>query len=82
MGSSSLFQASQFAYDALVSVAPDDGSIQSQLATDWSVDGTTITLTLGDGITCSDGSPLTASDVVANLDYLGNPDNQNAIWAT
>ena len=24
-----------------------------------------------DGITCSDGSPLTASDVVANLDYVG-----------
>ncbi len=78
---SSLFQASQFAYDSLVSVAAD-GSIKSQLATDWKVDGTTVTLTLGEGITCSDGSPLTATDVVANLDYLGNPDNKNALGAT
>jgi peptide/nickel transport system substrate-binding protein len=76
---SALFQATQFAYDSLVSVAPEDGSIQSQLATDWSVDGTTVTLTLGDGITCSDGSPLTASDVVANLDYIADPANASPI---
>jgi peptide/nickel transport system substrate-binding protein len=78
---SALFQATQFAYDALVSVSPEDGSIQSQLATDWTVDGTTVTLTLADGITCSDGSPLTASDVVANLSYLADPANQSPIGA-
>ena len=75
--SSSLLQISKFAYDSLLSMAPADGSIQPQLATDWSVDGTTVKLTLGDGITCSDGTPLTASDVVANLDYIANPDNQS-----
>ncbi len=52
---------------------PVDGSIRSALATDWSVDGTEVQLTLADGITCSDGSPLTATDVVANLDYVGEP---------
>src|SRR6476661_2220591 len=64
---SALFQATRFAYDSLLSMAPADGSIQSQLATEWSVDGTAVELTLGEGITCADGSPLTASDVVANL---------------
>jgi peptide/nickel transport system substrate-binding protein len=80
--SSALFQVTQFAYDTLLSMAPEDGSIQSQLATEWSVDGTTVTLTLGDGITCSDGAPLTASDVVANLDYVGNPENQSPFLGT
>lgn len=70
----SLFQASRFAYDSLLSMN-EDGTIGSQLATDWAVDGTTITLTLGEGITCSDGSPLTASDVKANLDHIGDPAN-------
>ena len=73
--SSALVQVSQFAYDSLVSMDPEDGSIQSQLATDWSVDGTEVVLTLAEGITCSDGSAFTASDVVANLDYVGNPEN-------
>ncbi|MET0772230.1 MAG: ABC transporter substrate-binding protein [Candidatus Limnocylindrales bacterium] len=73
--SSSLFQATRFAYDSLLSMAPEDGSIQSQLATDWSVDGTTVTLTLAEGITCADGTPLTATDVVANFDYVADPAN-------
>ncbi|MFN8520157.1 MAG: ABC transporter substrate-binding protein [Chloroflexota bacterium] len=77
-----LFQASRFAYDSLLSMSAEDGSIQSQLATDWAVDGTTVTLTLGDGITCSDGSPLTATDVVANLDYVADPANASPFLGT
>jgi peptide/nickel transport system substrate-binding protein len=79
---SALFQVTQFAYDSLLSMKPEDGSIQSQLATDWSVDGTQVVLTLADGITCSDGSPLTASDVVANLDYVADPANQSPFLGT
>jgi peptide/nickel transport system substrate-binding protein len=79
---STLFQVSEFAYDALLSMDPEDGAIQSGLATDWSVDGTVVTLALADGITCSDGSALTASDVVANLDYVANPDNQSPFLGT
>jgi peptide/nickel transport system substrate-binding protein len=74
---STLFQASRFAYDSLVSMDPVDGSIHSQLATDWSVDGLEVQLTLAEGITCSDGSPLTASDVVANFEYVSDPENQS-----
>src|SRR4051794_26797412 len=52
---SGLFMVSQLAYDPLVSVNKESGEIQSQLASDWNVDGTTVTLTLTGGITCSDG---------------------------
>ena len=38
------------------SASTQKGEIGSQLAKDWKVDGTTVTLTLNDGITCSDGS--------------------------
>jgi peptide/nickel transport system substrate-binding protein len=79
---SALFQVSQFAYDSLLSMAPEDGTIRSQLASDWAVDGTQVQLTLAEGITCSDGSPLTASDVVANLDYVANPENQSPFLGT
>ena len=68
---SALFTVSQLAYDPLVSVDSETGAIQSGLATDWKVDGTTVTLTLGDGITCSDGTDLTASDVADNVAYVG-----------
>jgi peptide/nickel transport system substrate-binding protein len=69
-----------FAYDSLVSVNPEDGSIQSALASDWSVDGTEVVFTLSEGITCSDGSPLTATDIVANFDFVGNPENQSPFF--
>src|ERR1051325_11226061 len=49
----SLFTVTQFAYDPLVSVDGTTGKIGSQLATEWAVDGTTVTLTLGEGITCA-----------------------------
>ncbi len=79
---SALFQVSRFAYDSLLSLDAVDGTIKSELATDWSVDGTTVQLTLAEGISCSDGSPLTATDVVANLDYVANPENQSPFLGT
>ena len=79
---SDLFTISALGYDNLVSVDPDSGEIQSQLATDWQVDGTTVTLTLGEGITCSDDSDFTASDVVANVEYVGDPKNKSPFLGT
>ncbi|MFH8252759.1 ABC transporter substrate-binding protein [Microbacterium sp. B2969] len=73
---SALFQLTQFAYDNLVSVDAD-GAIQSQLATDWSVDGTTVTFTIGDGITCSDGSEFTAQTAADNITWIADPANQS-----
>ncbi|GLW11710.1 ABC transporter substrate-binding protein [Microtetraspora sp. NBRC 13810] len=49
-----------------------DGSVTGDLATRWtSGDGaTTWTFTLREGVTFSDGSPLTAQDVVASFDRV------------
>jgi len=72
-----LFTISQFAYDRLLAVDAGSGEIQPQLAESWKSAGKTVTLTLKPGITCSDGTPLKASDVVANLDYVADPANKS-----
>ena len=48
-----------FAYDTLININPD-GKIVPQLAEDWQATPNSVTYTLKDGITCSDGTPLTA----------------------
>ncbi|MFI5953967.1 ABC transporter substrate-binding protein [Cryptosporangium sp. NPDC051539] len=73
----SLFTVSQFAYDSLVSVDGKTGEVQSALAKSWDAKGTAVTLTLNEGITCSDGAALTASDVAANINYVANPKNSS-----
>lgn len=42
----------------------------------WSEDGTELSYTLNEGLTCYDGEPLTAEDVVYTLERAANPDNQ------
>jgi peptide/nickel transport system substrate-binding protein len=67
-------------YETLVTFPDEDASsIEPQLATDWSVsdDGLEYTFTLQDGVTFSNGDPLTAADVVYSINRLkyinGNP---------
>lgn len=76
--STSLFTVNQLAYDNLLSVDGESGEIESQLATEWAVEGTTVTLTLADGITCADGTDFTASTAAANIAYVGDPKNKSA----
>ncbi len=71
-----LFAVSRFAYDSLVSV-DENGEIGSQLAKEWKVDGTTVTLTLNDGITCSDGSDFTAQTAADNIMWVADPENKS-----
>jgi peptide/nickel transport system substrate-binding protein len=73
---SNLFQLSHFAYDSLVSLDAK-GEVVSELAKDWKVDGTTVTLTMNDGITCADGTPFTAKDAADNLTWIADPNNQS-----
>jgi peptide/nickel transport system substrate-binding protein len=53
----------------------DDMNLVPWLATDWeqSEDGLSWTFTLREGVTFSDGSPLTAEDVVWSLSRLADP---------
>ena len=63
-------------YDTLLRTEADGKTITSGLASDYSVaaDGTSVTLTLRDGILFSDGSPIEAKDVVFSLERASNPD--------
>jgi peptide/nickel transport system substrate-binding protein len=72
-----LFTVTQFAYDPLVSVDGKTGEVRSALAEKWQIDGNTVTLTLADGVTCSDGTALTASAVADSLDFVADPANKS-----
>jgi len=56
-------------YDRLVKLAASNAGVEPELATSWKVapDGLTATFTLRPGVKFSDGSPLTADDVVFSL---------------
>ncbi len=66
----------KFAYDSLVNLRPD-GTFATGLAQKWTVDLTSATFTLRGDVTCSDGTPLTAKQVAADLKYVGDPKNQS-----
>ncbi len=50
-------------YDSLAIYDPAKG-VLPWLASNWSVDNTTVTVTLKNGVTFTDGSPMTSADVV------------------
>lgn len=56
-------------YEPLFVQNRGSGELDPRLATEWQVseDGTTITFTLRDGVTWSDGEPFTAEDVVFSI---------------
>ncbi|WP_405009738.1 ABC transporter substrate-binding protein [Kitasatospora sp. NBC_01539] len=67
----------RYAYDSLVNLAPD-GTLVTGLASSWQATATAAVFTLRPGITCSDGTPLTASAVAGSLTYAGDPAHQLA----
>ncbi|WP_433512272.1 ABC transporter substrate-binding protein [Nonomuraea sp. CA-143628] len=75
----SLGEMGSLAYDPLINVTPE-GEIVSGLAEKWQADENTATFTLRSGVTCSDGTPLTASHVVKAFDYLKDPKNQSPLY--
>lgn len=67
-----------FAYDTLVNIDPS-GTVVPQLAEDWHVTDRSVTFTLKDGITCSDGSELTAKAVADNFTWIKDPSNASSV---
>jgi peptide/nickel transport system substrate-binding protein len=63
------------AYDSLVN-ENSQGTFETGLASSWTASATKATFRLRPDVTCSDGSKLTASQVAADLNYVGNPKNQ------
>lgn len=74
---SATLQFDQFLYDKLLGVDPD-GKLVPRLAETWDASATEATFTLREGITCSDGTPLTATDVADNINWVADPDNGSA----
>ncbi|SFK58475.1 peptide/nickel transport system substrate-binding protein [Halogranum rubrum] len=64
-------------YDQLIMFKPGETSLRKGLATDWSLDGTTTTLTLREGVTFHNGEEFTAADVVATYNRFVNPDYEH-----
>lgn len=72
-------QVAEFSYDTLVHQLPG-GKFVSGLATKWKVlSQTKVRFTLHSGVTCSDGSKLTAGVVKKNLDYVANAKNSSPL---
>jgi peptide/nickel transport system substrate-binding protein len=65
-----------FAYDTLVHIDAD-GSLVPGVAEKWSATTTSAKFTIRSGVTCEDGSPLTAEDVAAEYNHLADPRNQS-----
>ncbi|MEE6310787.1 ABC transporter substrate-binding protein [Plantactinospora veratri] len=70
-------QVDRFLYDSLLNVGPD-GTLVAGLAEKWQGDTTTVTYTLRKGVSCADGSPLTAGQVAANITFVGDPKNASS----
>ena len=68
-----------YAYDTLVNVT-GPGKIVSGLAQSWKVvSPKRVQFTLFKGITCSDGTQMTATVVKQNLDFVGDPKNKSPL---
>jgi peptide/nickel transport system substrate-binding protein len=66
------------AYDTLTAVDAD-GEIIPALAEKWDVRPDSVTFTLRQGVTCSDGSALTADDVAASVSFITDPKNKSPL---
>jgi peptide/nickel transport system substrate-binding protein len=67
-----------YMYDKLVYFSVD-GEELPWLAESWEATPDTVTYTLRDGVTCSDGTPLTASDVAANFQFVVDDANVSPV---
>ena len=70
-----------FSYESLVAPLFDLSEFRGELATDWTVDGTTYTFTLREGVTFHTGDEMTAEDVAFSLERTsGTTNNADVSW--
>lgn len=68
----------RLAYDTPVALL-DGGKLVPQVVTDWSRQGKTWTLTVREGVTCSDGTPVDGTTIAKNINYIVDPTNGSAM---
>jgi peptide/nickel transport system substrate-binding protein len=78
----SSFEMWSLMYDSLTGYAMEDMQPTPALATEWdtSDDGLTWTFTIRDGVTWSDGEPLTAQDVLYTYERIRDGGPERATW--
>ncbi|MDR5700455.1 ABC transporter substrate-binding protein [Agromyces aerolatus] len=54
------------------------GELSPWIATEWTEEPDSLTFTVRDGVTCSDGTPFTAETVARNLEFVIDPANASA----
>jgi len=69
-----IFEMSFFAYDSIVGL-DSKGNVVPQLAASWTTTDTAATFTLNSGITCSDGTAMTAQTVADNINWMEDVNN-------
>jgi peptide/nickel transport system substrate-binding protein len=62
-------------YDTLIEFEPNQTSLRAGLATEYSLEGTTATLQLREGVQFHNGEEFTADDFVATVERFTNPDS-------
>ncbi|MET0133296.1 MAG: ABC transporter substrate-binding protein [Kibdelosporangium sp.] len=70
-------QVDRFLYDSLVNI-DEQGKLVAGLADKWEATTTRATFTLRKGVTCADGSPLTAASIAANINFVGDAKNASS----
>ena len=76
--SSSANQVNRFLYDTLTAVDAEGADVP-QLAEEWAATTTEASFTLREGITCADGTELTASTVAENFAFIAEPENASPL---
>lgn len=71
------FYISRLLFDTVLRY-DDSGTIVGGLASDWDLTSTGGTITLKDGATCGDGTPITAQVVADSLTRFASPDTKSA----
>ena len=71
------FVTFEFLYDNLVKL-DDEGNLLPNVASEWTYVDNVATFTISEGVTCSDGSPVTASMIASNLEWIKDPANESA----
>jgi peptide/nickel transport system substrate-binding protein len=72
----------RFMYDSLLNSGQDGNQVKG-LAETWQGTTTSATYVLRKGVTCANGSPLTASVVADNINFVGDPKNASSrigVW--
>ena len=72
-------QLARLSYDYLLHPDPDTGVTKPWLAEKWEETTTSASFTIRDGVTCNDGSALTAQTVADNVNFITNAANKSAL---